>query len=374
MDLISKGFSICLIFLLLSVTTDPAKRNKPMTGTKILLEKTEILSLPLNEKKFNLTYEMDDMGILKDRIPHPMIFSHDNGLLLIDPGPSASPRYRLQRITLDNKKHYERDLGSDFGFVDAQSPFFHDIVVFSNSKTALVYSLGYDNEKDTFSKSKIALLSEDGIPQTTIPLPDLMNGKNLFVLQDGRYWLFEKDNEFMGWQLHDKDHVVHKMSAADKNAVTLPDGSLLVLNNDREAIIFAANGDQEKVKINGSVGRVDGLISGTGLYFGILSFLSESMMQDENGNALQPMAIQIAFFDVKKRQLCLLPEAIISANVFDQNDIPKHFEFFDLDLMSLDEKGNLYSIARTGPKNPEFKIYKYSISKEAQKVISDYVQ
>ena len=367
---IRNRFFYFLSVILIIYFFSAAEQRKPhMSRINVLKEKAIMFTIPLNEIKFGLTYQMDDMGILNDRIPNPIYFNPIAGLFLIDPGKIESPVPNLLRISPDLHKLFSIDLLKALQISEIQTPEFLKLTICGNRTIALLYSLQFNSTTNQYSECSYAQFDLEGKFIKIIPIPDLKSGKDFIPLEDDQFWYYKNNEAVTGWQFYKNNIMLHKVNSTIKNVICLQDGSLLLLQEDNKTVCCDINGNISKIKVIGNMAKIDAVIQGTGQIFGILSFTNDAMISDGKDNLLQTMSVQVAYYDLKNKTVLFFPENPISSNLFNENDIPKHFEYYNPVMMQFDEKGNFYCISRTGPKKPELTVYKMMITNEAQEII-----
>ena len=79
------------------------------------------------------------------------------------------------------------------------------------------------------------------------------------------------------------------------------------------------------------------------------------------------MTIQVIKFDPKSRVISPLASQPLSPNVFDAEEIPNHFEYYALEMMSFDAEGNFYLVARYGPRQAHIRVFRMGLNPAALK-------
>jgi hypothetical protein len=360
-----------IFFLCVSINADTKavlKRSSKMSSVQIFSPKIVLHRIPLKDNVFELPYKKSDMGVDFDKIPKPFIFSPGAGSFFINPGNSSSSQTSFECISEDGKILFKNDILSFLKIPSDVEPYFLKLCKGAHGKILLVYAFTLNEEINCYQNCSVAVLSEKGNVETTFALPDIKPEQPVFPLISGHSWLINGSHLGMTWDLMDSHKtVLHSIISSTSDAFVLPDGSLVVLGGHNEIKYCKIDGTVAVVPCSGEPIRIDAIIPGNGSFFGILAFSEKGYQKNKTGGTEQHLSIQVGWVDPVNFSLYFFPVTQISPNVFGKED--EFFIYYETDMMSFDEKGNLFTVARTGPDNPAFVIEKWSLSEDALKMV-----
>ena len=357
-----------LIIILIPLTTilvfiKKDSKSKSMEKNNIFQSEIEILSIPLGETSFNLNYEMGDLDISSDRIPSPITYHPIYGLYLVNLGSSEDVNPILERFTNNGRRSYYISLTEKLKLEDPFS--FSPISLFidSSGNLSLLASLSYNANLDRNQNFLMANFDLKGDISEIINMDEFFAGYPIFRSKDGYIWTYVTKDMTTNWCVYDSRGELKQQIKTTNNSILLPNGSLLALESDRVEL-YSRTSNNHDAKIQGSFEIGDEMIGGNGNFFGILTYPDDEYQERPDGYLEQSMIIQLFYFDPVSHTLFTYGKNELKPNIFDSEDIPRHFEYYDHNLMSFDENGNFYFIGRYGPKPSYIKVFCMHINPE----------
>ena len=338
-----------------------------MKPSNILLPKVELFSIPLGDQSYGLTYEMSDMDVMSDRIPKPLSYDPNNGLYLIDPGSAQASQPILHRFAVDGKRVYQNSLLQALRIQNPVAYLANNLFVDENGDVTLLSSRSYNAELDRNESFILATFNRKGDLSKFVEIPELQQGYPIFRSREGYLWVYNRKDSEGAWSIYNAKGKLERQIKANNNATLLPDGILLVFLDERHAALYDHDGKNYSTIIQGNIIRSDVIVQGRGWFFGLLKYPDDEWKKNPKGDLEQSMTIQVIKFDPKSRVISPLASQPLSPNVFDAEEIPKHFEYYALEMMSFDAEGNFYLVARYGPKQPHIRVFRRGLNPAALK-------
>lgn len=373
---ISTSRWVIIFFLIGLACGPPAAQTKTevvkkltMQQLAILLPRAEVFSVPLGEKSFNLTYVMSDVDVPSDRVPRPIVYYPPYGLYLVNPGPPEVLEPTLERFASGARRLYKTSLRKKLELDKPVAYLPHDLFIGFHGKAALLSSLTYNPVRDKNEDFILAFFDSGGNLVGVTNLSQLKDGYPKYRSQDGHLWVYTRERITSYWAIYSPGGELENRIMTNSPGVLLPNGKLLVLTGETDAVLYDSKGKKGIAKVRGKINLGNPIIRGTGFFFGVLSTPDPAWQENSEGNLQQPMTIQVICFDPQSCTLIVLKDQQLPPNIFDSNEIPRHFEFYDPNIMSFDDEGNLYIIGRYGPRAPHIRVYRMSMNPDVRESI-----
>jgi hypothetical protein len=301
-------------------------------------------------------------------VPAPLLYHPHHGLYLVNPGPDEDTNPTLQRFTNDGQRLYCVSLTEKLNLENPFSFLATRLFVDNSGNLSLLASLSYNANLDRDENFIMAHFDSQGNLSEIIKMDEFIGGHPIFRSKQGYLWTYRTEYMSTYWYIYNPKGELEQRIQAANNCILLPNGRLLALEGDK-ATLYSKSGKNFHVQIKGLFEIGDVMISGKGNFFGILTYPDDEYKERSDGYLEQSMIIQLCYFNPALSTLFILGKQNLKPNIFDSEDIPRYFEYYDHDLMSFDEDGNFYFIARYGPKQPYIRVFRMPINPETMNSI-----
>jgi hypothetical protein len=358
-------FFFLLIIVILCVSAQPLKNQADIKSPEIktLSSPKVIMTLPLNDSLYSLTYEISDMGVECDRVPNPIRYISDLGCFFLNPGPSQSQKNLFEKINLDKRVVFHLPIDSLLPNPSDNPKNFINLFYGQKNNVILVYALNLDDNTGIYSNCNACVISQSGKLESVFSLPDLKCGQSIYPNSNGFCWVFNSNLPDFTWSLFDNSkQLKFKVKTSSSIAAPFIDGSLLVFFSEKLVKYCTITGTQSTLNVSGNINHINAIIPGNGNFFAIVNYPEIKSSFKNSVDKINRIEIQICYISFKNKTVFFLPVCDINPSVFGPKD---KFKYYDSNTMSIDEKGNLFTIGRNGPDSPAIFIEKYSLTQKA---------
>jgi hypothetical protein len=246
----------------------------------------------------------------------------------------------------------------------------HRLYLDATGESHLLFSTGYDSNAGLEKDFAIASFDASGKKSRIVKLADLPFPERAYRGSDGTPWAFTSGKGTIpsSWAAYESSGKQKFRFEGEARATILPDGALLAVPFQAPAHVKDARNVQAPVEVQGKVdGLANDLVSGWGWLFGTVR---QATVPGAGGAGEQlALVLQLLRFrrEAGKAILQVDGEAPITESWADVDSDGTHpFTIFLPEWTRMDPNGDLYLIARRGPKNPAIVVYRMALEKDVR--------
>jgi hypothetical protein len=384
----------CFFFIItISFQSAVAKKGGEMNKMPVFLEPKKVMAVPLNQPPYTLVYSGN--GNI-DYCATNVSYYPKYGLYCADPGLFSKPNLKIINISQTGEIIRTIEVASMLnGIIDSVGGgACHGIFPIGDSNIVAIIALnGCYAEGHNFAFLDVDVIkNKHKLTNISSTMKDDYTPLFAMVRKEQNAFWFRKDSSNVSqYALIDsngKEKLI--LPKNDKLKASLPDGSLIVLNDNKtfSCEYYTLSGEAKPLKYFGTFGclgyRSEYLVPGQSCFFAVLLTNANGFKNNGKGMYQCDQQIQLCYYNDKMQSIFFFPCQSVLPNLsddigeFHDDPVPDFFEYIwfsgNVPEITIDTNGDVYIITLTGTKKPAFTVYKYEFNPKALELLPESIR